>query len=214
MQSNILRSLTRKAVLATTAMLLCMPAESMAQTVHDLWLAMPDSIVPLLTAKQRADLIDTDNIQHDIRTTNAMGGKSQAAFLNATCLQVALTQSSTLQLGVLPTADGDTLACLVRTYNGPKSESTVTLYTPSWQAVDTLTFCIDDFVQRPDTMTETRYKELIASLDPYFFSAELSQDARTLTVTPHAAALGTDEEASVEAIFFQRKYNWDGHKFN
>lgn len=203
-----------RSLLVALFMLLGLTAEAQAQTARDLWLSMPDSLVSLLTAAQRADMVDADNLRLGVKTTNQLGGQSEVDTLTANCLSATLTASSTLQLGVLPRTDGDTLVCLVRTYKGPQSESTVTFYTASWQTAGSLSFRLDDFVQRPDTMTQDRYREVLSSLDPYFFSAELSLDARTLTVTPHAAALGADEQKAAEAIFLKRKYNWDGNKFN
>lgn len=204
----------RKTLFGLLTLLLCFAVEAQSKTARELWIAMPDSILPLLTSQQRADMVDADNLRLRVETTNVLGGKSQVDTLQADFLSARLSMASSLQLGVLPTHDGDSVVCLVHTYNGPKSESVVKLYSQSWQELQTLTFRRDDFTQRPDTMSADRYEELLQTLDPYFFSAELSVVDASITVTPHAVALGADEEKAVEAVFLQRKYNWDGRKFN
>ena len=75
-------------------------------------------------------------------------------------------------------------------------------------------FCISDFVHRPDTMDTKKYDELLRVLDPYTFSVQLSPDALTLTVSARAVTATADEKKMLEAVFVQRKYNWNGRDFN
>ncbi len=185
-----------------------------AQTVGEVWISMPDSLMPVLTEKQRADIVNKDNIALSVPTTNALGGTSRADTLSADYLSVHVTDVSTVQMCLLPAANGDSLVCLVRTWSGPEMESTVGIYTKNWRQVSAMTFNISDFVHRPDTMTVEKYDELLRVLDPYTFSVQLSQDNPMLIVSPHAVTATADEKKLLEAVFVQRKYNWNGHDFN
>ena len=185
-----------------------------AQTVGELWVSMPDSLMPVLTAKQRADVVNKDNIALSVPTTNALGGTSRVDTLSADYLSVHVSDVSSAQMRLLPTTGGDTLVCLVRTWLGPEAESSVGVYTKDWRQMSFPAFCISDFVHRPDTMDTRKYDELLRVLDPYTFSVQLSPDALTLTVSAHAVTVTADEKKMLEAVFVQRKYNWNGRDFN
>lgn len=207
---NLLRRLCSAAV---AAFLLACSGSLSAQTVGEIWISMPDSLMPVLTEKQRADIVNKDNIALSVPTTNALSGTSRADTLSADYLSVHITDVSSAQLRLLPTADGDTLVCLVRTWSGPEEESSVGIYTKDWRQVSSPTFCISDFVQRPDTMDVKKYDGLLRVLDPYTFSVQLSPDSPALMVRPHAVAATADEKKMLEAVFVQRKYNWNGRDF-
>ncbi len=207
---NLLRRLCGAAV---AAFLLACSGSLSAQTVEEIWISMPDSLMPVLTEKQRADIVNKDNIALSVPTTNALSGTSRADTLSADYLSVHITDVSSAQLRLLPTADGDTLVCLVRTWSGPEEESSVGIYTKGWRQVSSPAFCISDFVQRPDTMDVKKYDGILRVLDPYTFSVQLSSDAPTLIVRPHAVAATADEKKMLETVFVQRKYNWDGRDF-
>ncbi len=208
----MLRRLYRVAAFAIC--FLFYPGSLSAQTVEELWWSMPDSLMPVLTQKQRADIVNKDNIALPIPTTNALGGTSRADTLSADYLSVHITDVSSVQMCLLPSNGGDSLVCLVRTWLGPEAESSVGVYTKDWRQMSSLTFCISDFVHRPDTMTIEKYDELLRVLDPYTFSVQLSSDGPTLIVSPHAVMATTDEKKLLEAVFLQRKYNWNGNDFN
>ena len=206
------RQLCRAAVF--TLLLWECPGNLFAQTVGRIWVSMPDSLMPILTAKQRADIVNKDNIALSVPTTNALSGTSKADTLTADYLSVHITDVSSVQMRLLSTSTGDSLVCVVRTWLGPEAESSVGIYTKDWQQVASLTFCISDFVHRPDTMAVEKYNELFRVLDPYTFSVQLSPEAPVLTVTPHAVTVTADEKKMLEAVFVQRKYNWNGRDFN
>lgn len=209
---GMLRRLYRVAIFAI-CFLFCSGSIS-AQTLEELWLSMPDSLMPVLTQKQRADIVNKDNIALSVPTTNALGGTSRVDTLSADYLSVHISDISSVQMCLLPTNSGDSLVCLVRTWLGPEAESSVGIYTKDWGQVDSLTFCISDFVHRPDTMSIEKYDELLRVLDPYTFSVHLSSAAPVLIVSPHAVTATADDKKLLEAVFLQRKYNWNGNVFN
>lgn len=200
-------------ILAVIA-LCCLPFNSFAATsAKDLWVNMPDSIAPYLNQKLRLECADLYEMGVKAEVRNLLKGISKIDTLSANYLQVQLNEACSLQLGVLPRTEGDSVICLVKTFAGPEKESSVQLYSMQWQLLQTMSFSFDSFVQKPDTMSAQRYEEILASVDHYFFEAKLEPQSQCLLVQVNTAWNFTDEDKALRALLLQRKYKWDGKIF-
>ncbi|MGM9704666.1 MAG: DUF3256 family protein [Prevotella sp.] len=202
----------KKFLLITVCSLFFLHASALQ--MKDLWMSIPDSIMPHINQTIREELLHIAENNTLSETNNLLGEKMRVDTLTSNYMAVNMSQSLFLQMRLLPTTDGDSILCVVRTYGTMVKESMVSLYKTDWTKISDLKFDINEFVQKPDTMQTDKYDELILKLDPYIFSASLSSNDDTLTVIPSAANVTTDDIKSLKDIFLQRKYKWNGQAFN
>lgn len=228
---------------AIALLLLLLPLTVGAQTVRDLWLSMPPSLVPYLSTSLRTQCLDFYDMHTDAQTDNALKGKSRIDTLTSTFLAATLSKAHTLQMKLLPasgsgsgsasgSASGlgssmvsgsgsssslsscDSVLCVVRSWDGPKRDSEVQLFDRQWKPLQApLTFSADSFVCRPDTMSEERFSRLVAMLDPIMFSVSLSPAENVLLVKLSPIVPNPEDEKAIEQILVQRKLKWDGKTF-
>lgn len=220
-------------------LLLLLPLTVGAQTVRDMWLSMPPSFAPYLSASLRTQCLDFYDMHADAQTDNALKGKSRIDTLTSTFLAATLSKAHTLQMKLLPAAGSasgsslgsssgsgsasvsgsslsscDSVLCVVRSWDGPKRDSEVQLFDRQWKPLQApLTFSADSFVCRPDTMSEERFSRLVALLDPIMFSVSLSPTDNVLLVKLSPVVPNPDDEKAIEQILVQRKLKWDGKTF-
>lgn len=87
---------------AMALLLLLLPLTVGAQTVRDLWLSMPPSFAPYLSASLRTQCLDFYDMHTDAQTDNALKGKSRIDTLTSTFLAATLSKAHTLQMKLLP----------------------------------------------------------------------------------------------------------------
>lgn len=228
---------------AMALLLLLLPLTVGAQTVRDMWLSMPPSFAPYLSASLRTQCLDFYDMHTDAQTDNALKGKSRIDTLTSTFLAATLSKAHTLQMKLLPasgsgsgsasgSASGlgsfmvsgsgsssslsscDSVLCVVRSWDGPKRDSEVQLFDRQWKPLQApLTFSADSFVCRPDTMSEERFSRLVAMLDPIMFSVSLSPVENVLLVKLSPVVPNPEDEKAIEQILVQRKLKWNGKTF-
>ena len=106
-----------------------------AQDMRTLFVGMPDSIVPLLTADNRADCVDFLNAGMKAKVTNRLDGKSELLQLTTDYLRMKMSANSEMQMKLLPYTSGDTLICMVNTICAEARDSRVCFYTKEWGQV-------------------------------------------------------------------------------
>ena len=89
---------------AMALLLLLLPLTVGAQTVRDMWLSMPPSFAPYLSASLRTQCLDFYDMHADAQTDNALKGKSRIDTLTSTFLAATLSKAHTLQMKLLPAA--------------------------------------------------------------------------------------------------------------
>ena len=209
---------------------LCVPALAGAQlAMRDLWLSMPDSLCTCLDRNLRTELLDFVDMGVKAEVKNRMNGQSTMDTLTADYTRVHLSESSAIQLKLLP-AQADSVVCMVRTFSAPASESFVSFFSTSWQPIASdfglsgvgvmqgtdaeASALLDAFTERPDTMSENRFQELKKLIDPVMVSASLSPVHPEITFSLSIPVATAEEKQQLSAILVQRKYKWEGGKFN
>ena len=178
---------------------------------------MPDTLLPYLDASKRTELIDFYKMGVEAKTTNKFSGETVLDTLSAHYAQLQLSESSTLQLLLLPQDDADTLICAVRTYLGEAPESTVSFYATDWHPLDASLYLPPlspmALVERPDTMSVEQYETVLKTLDPIMLAARIEADG-TLVWTVSAPLLSAAERKALASVALQRKLKWNGKTFN
>lgn len=192
-----------------------------AKSMKDLWISMPDSIIPYLNKSLRIELVDFINMKVDSEVKNLFNENTVMDTITADYALVSLSKSSKVELKLLPRNVGDSVICMIRTYLGTSPESVVSLYTQDWTRLDaSQLFDGEDMesvrktlVSCPDTMSTSRYEELLKYIDPGMASASLCQDSNVITFNLSLPMLSEKERATFAPILLQRRFKWNGVVF-
>lgn len=201
----------RRLLFMMLAMLITMTSQ--AKNIREIWLSMPDSLISYLDKSKRIEMVDYIDMKVKADVKNALEGTSVMDTLTNDYLQVTLNEACTLQMRILPSENGDTLFCLVKTLRGPLPESEVTLYRQDWQRKNTLSFNAQELITKPDTMSASSFTELKKLLDIPIVEARLSIDSPTLTLQVAALNLSKEETERVRPLFIPRSLIWNGKEF-
>lgn len=110
--------------------------QNSARTIKDFFVAMPDSLMPMLEQSARKDLVDIAESGMTSALDNEWGGKSRLQTLTSNYLMLVedVADSITVEMTLLPRAK-DTLLCLIRTIPLPQKDSELMLFNSHWQQV-------------------------------------------------------------------------------
>lgn len=111
--------------------------------IRDVFRAMPDSVLPYLSANNRLDFLDFLDSGMEAKVQNQFEGVSQMTALTPDSLSIRLSEQSRVDM-VLLSVDGEPVdsctqvVCLMRTYGQPSQfEETVTeFYSLRWRRLD------------------------------------------------------------------------------
>ncbi len=120
---------------------------SQAQTISEVFKAMPDSLTPYLTTNNRLDLLDFMEAKMKAVVNNELGGETEMTFLSDDSLCVKMNDALTFELKleksvsntqsqVLDSADSadSVVICLKKTYKttGHQKEVITQRFSSSW----------------------------------------------------------------------------------
>lgn len=195
-----------------------------AQTAKELFRAMPDSILPLLSANNRADCTDFIESKMKAEVTNAFKEKTVMTDLTTDYIAINLSVSSNWQMKVLPSSNGK-IICVVNTVMGPVADSNITFYTDKWTPLSAERFIklptMDDFFKAPIATDNNdslclRYTNLRRQADMLLIKAQLGKNDATLTLTFTTPEYLGWETAKEMKTFLREpiKYSWQKNKFD
>ena len=192
-------------------------SQASAQTMRDVWLSMPDTLVPYLDEQNRVDMLDALEVKDGTDVVGKLQETSHIDVLTSQFISVSLNESSTLQMRLLP-SDADTLVCVVRTYFAPQAESEITFYNTKWENavgsyIDTINQ--DVFFQRPESMSESRFSALVFIYkECLLVRATLDAAEPRLLLRCSSPTITADEQKEFEPALVQISLKWDGKTFN
>ncbi len=193
-------------------MLLLLCGNASAQSLRELFVKMPVNLLPLLKGNDRLDLLDLYDAKLDIKVTNRLDGKSSLKELTRDYLLLSLSPSSSMQIKMLPSHNGDTLLCVVNTVTAEAADSRIRLYAKDWQPVNEAFFtppAISDFFTPSDSVGE-----LLDLADIYLVELKLSPDDNTLVAEYTLPRyMSKDEAERVLPSLHKIVYVWDGKEF-
>ena len=118
--------------------LLALSSSADTLTIRQLFVEMPDSVIPYLTRNNRLDFIDFMDSGMKAEVTNELGGKSQMTALADDALTVQLNEVVKVDLLLLstrqPVGNCSQIVCMVKTFSLPGGgvDSTVDYYSAKW----------------------------------------------------------------------------------
>lgn len=129
-----------------------------AQDMKSLFIAMPDSLAPLLTKVNKEDFGDflASNMKAEVK--NRLGKSSEMLKLTDDYLNLKMSESSEVQMKLLSVNDSVKVICVVHTYKGPAPDSSIRFYNTQWEELP-----LGDYLTLP--VENDFYKATIAEAD-------------------------------------------------
>ncbi|WP_321332859.1 DUF3256 family protein [uncultured Bacteroides sp.] len=157
------------------------------QEAKTLFVNMPDSLSPILTAVNRADCIDFLNSKMKAQVKNKFDNMSEMTELAPDYIRMKMSDRSDWQMKLLATTDSTKVICTVATACGPACDSEVRFFTTNWKELPASKFltvpAMDDFFQVPDSTEMDKYNRLRSQADMLLLKADFSKANDTLTFT-------------------------------
>ncbi len=179
-----------------------------AQNMRQIWLEMPDSIVPYLNRSLRTELADYVTMGMKSEVMNALRDTTRIEKLTDDYILVKLSNATKLEIKSL---DASTIA-MVQTWCGPLAESKLSLFSNNWE-VKPLNIDVSPMFVKPDTMSQQRYSELLDMANVTMNEMQLSVKDNSLTIKYSVPLLSSTDKKDMQAILRQRKLNWNGTTF-
>ena len=194
----------------------CMSITSFAQTVAEQWICMPDEFVPYINTNQKKEMIESYNINVDSGVKNKFEGTTAIDTLTVDYGKFVLSEARDIQILRLPSKN-DSIFCMIDTYKGPEAQSTIRFFDIRWEEISCegkiQAYTIDDFIQKPDTMSVNTYRELRDMFVPELIEYDYDISTQTLTVSLSFPLLTADERNRLNAVVCKRTLKWIGERF-
>lgn len=167
---------------------LCSMLSLQAQDMKSLFVALPDSLSPLLTKVNREDFGDFLASNMKAQVKNRFGKTSEMLTLTDDYLWLKQTSASTVAMKLLPVNDSVRVVCVVQTYEGPAADSKVAFYDTGWKQLDASDYLTlpaeDEFYEVPSSEAQ---KDSLANArafaDMYLLKAELDEKTAGIRFT-------------------------------
>ena len=156
-----------------------------AQEMKTVFVAMPDSVIPLLTKVNREDCIDFLDSNMRAVVKNRFGNVAEMKVLTDDYVQMQISEVSTLEMKLLPVNDSTKVICMVKTICASACDSSIRFYASDWSKE----FAAKDFLQMPSGSdfflpndSPTDEEALTRKMaDMHLMKASLSKDDASLT---------------------------------
>ena len=191
--------------------------QTSAQTMRDVWLSMPDTIVPYLDAFNRFAMIEAFEKEDGTSVTGKLQESSCIDMLTTEYMSVLLNSASTMQMRLLPT-NADTVVCVVRTFYAPQAESEIAFYSTRWEKLSqSFVERVEPnrFFRRPETMSESRFAELVSIWKDCMMVRATLDAAEPVLILQCSSPIATrDEQKEIQAALVRISLKWNGKSFN
>ena len=179
---------------------------------------MPASWLTYLDASERQSLADSANAKGRAVVVNNLGDSTAIEAVGSNYLRLKCNKAHTMEMMLLKrTTEKDSVVCLVSTFKGPAKESTVAFFDTRWNRLSgnlAPTVTAQQLLHKPDTMTDTYFNSLVENLDPQLVAVSVSPKEQALTYTVSIPEVPKDKIRQLKGILLQRKFKWNGEKFN
>jgi hypothetical protein len=201
-----------------TLLLACAQIHVTARTIKELFTEMPNEMLPLLSQNDRLDFVDYKENNMRARVTNTFGGKSEMTAVTDDYFHITLSNSSEISAKMLYTEGGDTIICVVNTYNTPIKDSDLRFYDTTWKPLETdkyiSTPTYEDYWEAADTLSDDEYAGLLHKVDMHTTEILLSPESTDITYQIHIQTLEKKDEERITPLIKKQTLQWNGKHFS
>ncbi|MCD7971966.1 MAG: DUF3256 family protein [Candidatus Azobacteroides sp.] len=186
-----------------------------AQTMEQLFISMPDSLLPLLNQEKKVELTEHLKNGQEGKVVNKLQGETVLIALTDTYFFLQSTQQTTLEAKVLPINEYYNIICLIKTCCGPACESQVSFYTPDWKPLNNTYFKGTKPEEFFNDISSEECKIKKAQIDLSTIQYKLEKDSDRLTASFTLKYYWNKEEYEKIAPCLQEyiSYSWQGNGF-
>lgn len=179
-----------------------------AQSLREVWIEMPDSILPYLSKSQRTELADYVEMKAEPAVLSTFGDSVRIERMTNNYLLLKANDATRLEIKLL---DNNTLA-LVQTWMAPAAESKLSLFNLQWQPKEAVVDYKANIV-KPDSMSDEDFSDLKTLMFPRLKEYRLSADNNSLSVSWNYPLLSKKDVKRVTEILKSQVLNWTGKDF-
>lgn len=179
-----------------------------AQSLREVWIEMPDSILPYLSKSQRTELADYVEMKAEPAVLSTFGDSVRVERMTNNYLLLKANEATRLEIKLL---DNNTLA-LVQTWMAPAAESKLSLFNLQWQPKEAVVDYKVNIV-KPDSMSDEDFADLKTLMSPRLKEYRLSADNNSLSVSWNYPLLSKKDVKRVTELLKPQVLNWTGKDF-
>jgi len=179
-----------------------------AQSLREVWIEMPDSILPYLSKSQRTELADYVEMKAEPAVLSTFGDSVRIERMTNNYLLLKANEATRLEIKLL---DNNTLA-LVQTWMAPAAESKLSLFNLQWQPKEVVVDYKANIV-KPESMNDEDFADLKTLMFPRLKEYRLSSDNNSLSVSWNYPLLSKKDVKRVTEILKSQVLNWTGKDF-
>ena len=196
-----------KKILIIICFLICWLGVS-AQSLREVWIEMPDSILPYLSKSQRTELADYVEMKAEPAVLSTFGDSVRIERMTNNYLLLKANEATRLEIKLL---DNNTLA-LVQTWMAPAAESELSLFNLQWLPKEAVVAYKVNIV-KPDSMSDEDFADLKTLMSPRLKEYRLSADNNSLSVSWNYPLLSKKDVKRVTELLKSQVLNWTGKDF-
>lgn len=192
-----------------------------AKSLKDLWVSMPDSLLPTLDRNLRLELVELEEMGVKPNVKNLLGEECDMDTLTNDYLECTTSKVARLQMIYLPSSAEDSVLCVIKTFRAPSKESEIRFYDQGWRQLPISSYLAKDqymlgsyIKPKSDTMRVEEYEELKSKLEPVMYVTEYLPTAQAFRVLVSLPLLSNEDKMKVQSILVQRKFKWVLGRFN
>ena len=179
-----------------------------AQSLREVWIEMPDSILPYLSKSQRTELADYVEMKAEPAVLSTFGDSVRIERMTNNYLLLKANEATRLEIKLL---DNNTLA-LVQTWMAPAAESKLRLFNLQWQPKEAVVAYKVNIV-KPDSMSDEDFADLKTLMSPRLKEYRSSADNNSMSVSWNYPLLSKKEVKRVTELLKPQVLNWTGKDF-
>ncbi len=179
-----------------------------AQSLREVWIEMPDSILPYLSKSQRTELADYVEMKAEPAVLSTFGDSVRIERMTNNYLLLKANEATRLEIKLL---DNNTLA-LVQTWMAPAAESKLSLFNLQWQPKEAVVAYKANII-KPDSMSDEDFSDLKTLMSPRLKEYRLSADNNSLSVSWNYPLLSKKDVKRVTELLKSQVLNWTGKDF-
>ena len=194
--------------------------------MRDVFAAMPDSVLPMVTKNNRLDCIDFIENNMEARVRNKVDTYVTLEALTSDYARFRTSEVSVMEMKLLPTSDSTFVLCIVTTAEGGEEGSALRVedsnirflavdWTPLSVSLQIEMPSLDAFFDASDSSHDAALEQARSSLAEFHpMRMQLAPDEQTLTLTLQTALLNKVEKAAVGDLVHPVVLRWNGSTFN
>jgi len=185
-----------------------------AQDAKTLFVNMPDSLTPLLTAVNRADFVDFLESKMKAEVRNRFGQPSEMTDLTPDYIRIKMTTNSNWQMKLLPVNDSVHVVCVVNTACAPVCDSSIRFFSDKWEELPLSDYMdapvLSDFLIIPDSTQRETFDRAAGKVDMLLLESDLSKTENSMMLTLRTPEYMVKEQAYSLKPFLKEPivYEW------